>query len=61
MNPMIQYTKVKVQVRLKIVQEDALMTMILSENATEFSKYIVNETMIMNVSTKNYEPVNYTI
>ena len=58
---MIKYTKVKVQVKLKIVQEDALMTMILSEIATEFSKYIVNETMIMNVSSKNFEPVKYTI
>jgi hypothetical protein len=60
-NPKLEYTKVRVNVKLRIVSKDAILTLLFSENCQEFSKFLNNETLLINVSTQNYQPVKFEI
>ena len=53
-NPLIKYKNVTVNVGLKAVQDDGLLTMYLSCDAKELSKIMINETLIMRISTANF-------
>jgi hypothetical protein len=48
-------------VKLRIVSKDAILTLLFSENCQEFAKFINNETMMVNVTTLNFQPVKFAI
>jgi hypothetical protein len=48
-------------VKLRIVSKDAILTLLFSENCQEFSKFLNNETLLINVTTLNYQPVKFAI
>jgi hypothetical protein len=61
LSPSIQYTKVKVDMRMRTVSIDGLTTIMMTEQASEFNESINNETLRLTIDTRDQEPVNFTI